>query len=108
MKGHAEQSVERYLDLANKHVSSLKQVSTPCIDDHMLLPDDFVTKGELSPVAARIVLKCLYMARLNRPDVLWAVNDLARNVTKWTTGCDKRLHRLISFIHRNKDKVQVN
>ena len=48
------------------------------------------------------------MARLNRPDVLWAVNDLARNVTKWTTGCDKRLHRLISFIHHSKDKVQVN
>ena len=83
MKGHAEQSVERYLELANKDVKSLKQVSTPCIDDHMLSPDDFTAKGELSSVCARIVLKCLYMARLNRPDILWTVNDLARNVTRW-------------------------
>ena len=33
------------------------------------------------------------------------MNTLAREVTKWTVACDKRLHRLISFIHFNKQSV---
>ena len=65
MKGHAEQCVERYLDLADKDINSLKTVSTPCIDDHMFSPEDFTSKGEAASVAARIVLKALYLARTN-------------------------------------------
>ena len=49
-------------------------------------------------VAARIVLKALYLASHGRPDVLYAVNTLARKVTKWTAACDIRLHRLISYL----------
>ena len=48
---------------------------------------------------SEIVLKCLYLARIGRPDVLWSVNNLARSITKWTNACDKRLNRLISYIH---------
>ena len=55
--------------------------------------------GELSQVYSQIVLKCLYLARIGRPDILWSVNKLARSITKWTKACDKRLNRLISYIH---------
>ncbi len=48
MKGHAAQCVDRYLELAKIKVDTLKLVSTPCIDDHQLRPEDFVTNGELS------------------------------------------------------------
>ena len=41
--------------------------------------------------AHHIVLKCLYLARIGRPDILWSVNKLARSVTKWTQACDRRL-----------------
>ena len=41
----------------------------------------------------------MYLARIGRPDILWSVNKLARAVTKWTKACDKRLARLISYIH---------
>ena len=108
MKGHAEQCVERYLDLANTDIDSLKTVSTPCIDDHMFSPEDFTSKGEAASVAARIVLKALYLARTNRPDTLWSVCSLARNVTKWTTACDKRLLRLMSYLNCTKDRVTTN
>ena len=40
------------------------------------------------------------MARIDRPDILWSVNKLARAVTKWTKVCDKRLARLTSFIRQ--------
>ena len=55
--------------------------------------------GDLSQVCFQIVLKCLYLARIGRPDILWSVNKLARSITKWTKACDKRLNRLISYIH---------
>ena len=53
-----------------------------------------------------IVLKCLYLARIGRLDILWSVNKLARSITKWTKACDKRLSRLISYIHHTCDYKQ--
>ena len=54
--------------------------------------------GEVSQVCSQIVLKCVYLARIGRPDILWSVNKFARSITKWTKACDKRLNRLISYI----------
>ena len=62
--------------------------------------------GELSKVCSQIVLKCLYLARIGRPDILWSVNKLARSITKWTKACDKRLARLISYIHHTSEYKQ--
>ena len=50
-------------------------------------------------MCSRIVLKCLCLARIGRPDILWSVNKLARSITKWTRACDKRLNRLKSYTH---------
>ena len=62
--------------------------------------------GELSQVCSQIVLKCLYLARIGRPDILWSVNKLARSITKWTKACDKRLNRLMSYIHHTCEYKQ--
>ena len=106
MWGHAAQCVDRYLQLSGKTIDTLKPVATPCIDDHQLSPEDFETKGALSSEAAKIVLKDLYLARLTRADILWTVNCLAREVTKWNVACDKRLHRLTAWIHHTREWTQ--
>ena len=62
--------------------------------------------GELSKVCSQIVLKCLYLARIGRPDIPWSVNKLARSITKWTKACDKRLNRSISYIHHTCEYKQ--
>ena len=62
--------------------------------------------GELSKVCSQIVLRCLYLASIGRPDILWSVSKLAREVTKWTKACDKRLARLISQIHHTSEYRQ--
>ena len=67
---------------------------------------EFESVEELSEVCSHIVLKCWYLARIGRPDVLWSVDKLARSVTKWTQACDRRLARLISYIHRTNDFQQ--
>ena len=78
----------------------------PCIDDHHFKEEELKSVGELSKVYSQIVLKCLSLARIGRPDILWSVNKLARSITKWTKACDKRLNRLISYIHHTCDYKQ--
>ena len=99
MEGHAKKCVERYCELANTTTQQLYKVSTPCIDDHHFKEEEMKSVGEMSQVCSQIVLKCLYLARIGRPEILWSVNKLARSITKWTKACDKRLNRLISYIH---------
>ena len=62
--------------------------------------------GESSQVCSQIVLKCVYLAGIGRPDFLWSVNKLARSITKWTTACDERLNRLNSYIHHTSEYKQ--
>ena len=73
MEGHAKKCVERYCELANKTTQQLYKVSTPCIDDHHF-KEELGSVGELSKVCSQIVLKCVYLARVGRADILWSVN----------------------------------
>ena len=98
MEGHARKCVERYCELAN-NVEQLYSVSSPCVRDHQFKSEELESDGELSPACSQNVVKCLYLARIGRPDILWSVDKLARAVTKWTQACDRRLARLISYIH---------
>ena len=91
MTGSAIQCIDRDLELTNQTRKILKKAQTPCIDDHLLPPEDFDTKGQLEKDCSKEVLKELYLARIGRPDILWPVNSLAREVTKWNAACDKRL-----------------
>ena len=97
MAGHAKKCVERYCELANKTTQQLYKVSTPCIDDHHFKEEETKSVGELSNTCSQIVLKC---------DILWSENKLARSITKWTKACDKRLNRLISYIHHTCEYEQ--
>ena len=86
MAGHAKKCVDRYCELANKTTQQLYKVSTPFIDDHHFKEEEFKSVGDLSHICSQIVLKCLYLARVGPPDILWSVNELARSIKKWTQG----------------------
>ena len=106
MEGYAKKCVERYCELANKTTQQLYKVSIPCIDDFHFKEEELKSVGELPKVCSQIVLKCLYLARIGRPDFLWSVNIFARSITKWTKACDKRPSRLISYIHHTCEYKQ--
>ena len=101
MEGHARKCVEQYCELANKTTEPLCKVSTPCIDDHQFKEEELRSVGELPKVCSQFVLKYLYLARIDRPDILWSVNNLARTVTKWTKACDKRFGSF-DFLHSSR------
>ena len=74
MEGHAKKCVERYCELANKTTQQLFKASTPCTDDHHFKEEEMKSAGKLSQVCSQNVLKCLHVARIGRPDILWSVN----------------------------------
>ena len=88
MEGHAKKCVERYCELANRTNQQLYKVSTPFIDDHHFNKEELKSVGKLSQVCSPIVLKCLYLARIDRLHILWSVTKLARSITKWIKVCD--------------------
>ena len=102
MEGHAKKCVETDCELANKTTQQFYKVATPCMDDHQFKEKENDSVGDLSTVCSQSVLTCLFLARIGRLDILWSVNKLARAVTK----CDKRLARLISYIHHTSEYRQ--
>ena len=76
-------------ELTNKKEEQHYKVSHPCLDDHQFTKEELESVGEWSEVCSQIVLKCLYLARIGRPAILWSVNKWARSVTKRTQACDK-------------------
>ena len=105
MESHAKKSVERQCELTNETTQQLYEVATPCTDDHQLKKKK-VSQWEKSTFCPQIVVRCSKLARIGRPDILWFVNKFAHAGTKWATSCDKRLARLISYIHRTNEYWQ--
>ena len=78
-------------------------------DPQAAVPDstDNTKRGELQQIAARLLMKVLFAARMACFDLLRPVNMLASAITKWTTGCDKALWRLMSYIETTKDLTVI-
>ena len=60
-----------------KQLSTSIEFSVPCLDDHQLREVELNSAGKLSKVCSRIVLKCQFLARTGRADIVWSVNKLA-------------------------------
>ena len=108
MKQFLQQCIDRYVQLAGPDVK-FKSVSTPFPDDKIARPinDETEARGELQPIAARVLMKVLFAARMARYDLLRATQGLASRVTKWSRDCDRSLHRLMSYIHSTMDRTMV-
>lgn len=81
-----------------------KHAPTPFLSDADKAYDDSSEpKGVLRSCASKIIMKVLYGARMCRYDLLHACQALACTVTKWSLRCDRRLHRMIAYIHQTID-----
>ena len=105
MQPFLQSCIDRCQALAGKDAKPLKQVSTPFHEEKIARPleGESEPKGALAPIAARVLMKILFAARMARYDLPRAVQGLAARVTKWSTDCDKALRRLICYIHSTLD-----
>ena len=63
--------------------------------------------GELSTVCSQIVLKCLYLARIWRPHILWSVNKLARAFVENVHLCLRLLSNSFLFNWWSEICIQI-
>jgi hypothetical protein len=97
MSDYAAQCAELYVGLPG--AKKLKHASTPFVPEGSLVASDDDEKGELAGNACRVLMKCLWLGRLARPDLVKPIGDLASMITKWSVNCDRQLYRLICYIH---------
>ena len=100
MSDFAESACETYLKLA-KGVT-LKSAPTPFLVDSALPEEGWEIKGALSDHAAKVLMKCLWLARLSRPDLLRPITELSRRITRWSANDDRKLFRLMCYISSSK------
>ena len=105
MKPFLQSCVDRYVQLAGRDAKPLTHASTPFHDERIARPvaDEAEKKGVLAPIAARVLMKILFAARMARFDLLRALQGLAARVTKWSSDCDKALQRIVCYIHSTVD-----
>ena len=108
MRQFLQQCIDRYVELAGPNVK-FKKVTAPFPDHKIARPimDEAEARGELQPIASRVVMKVLFAARMARFDLLCSTQGLASRVTKWSPDCDKSLHRLMCYIHSTLDHTMV-
>ena len=97
MEDYSVQACELYQQLSGG--KPLKPATTPFCLEGSFLPQDDEEEGELAGNACKILMKCLWLARHARPDIIKAIGDLATKVQKWTRNCDKALFRMMCYIH---------
>ena len=76
----------------------LRHAVTPFVAEGSLLSEDDHSRGALADDACKMLMKCLWAARLARPDILKPVIALARKVSCWSRNCDRMLYRLMCYM----------
>ena len=71
---------------------------SPHLEDGSLLAEEDAVKGQLSSVAARLVMKFMWLSRASQPDITFAVNLLAKHITCWSSNDDCRVARLVGYL----------
>ena len=123
MEDFMKQCVVRYRELCGiAYPRALEKAKTPYLDESkpefdenpnnerfnevMGQPNVDVDEEEgcLGEHAPAVLMKILYGARVARYDLLRPVQALASKITKWTKLCDRKLHRLVSYIN---ETVQI-
>ncbi len=107
MREFLHQCVERYQELAGPKAPRITKAHTPfCSPAQLAAVEGIPGEGALASIAARVLMKVLYAARICRPDLLFAVSMMARRVHSWDASCDMQLHRLMCYVHTTKHLVQ--
>ena len=75
-----------------------KATGSPHLEDEFLSAEEDAVKSRLSSVAARLVMKFMWLSRTSRPDITCAVNLLAEHITCWSSNDERRVARLVGYL----------
>ena len=100
----ARQCVKLFEELSGKPV---KHVRTPHVDEGSLVATDQADRGQLSNVAAKLVMKFMWLGCMSRPELMVAINVCAGHITKWTVNDGNRMTRLAGYVAATLDHCHI-
>jgi hypothetical protein len=98
LQGYLEQAIKDFRAASEDNKPFHPVESLFLTEDRSQLVDD-AKPGKLSTVAQSSLPKLLHAARLARPDLVFSINLLSRNLTKWQTYHDRALRRLFAYVN---------
>lgn len=90
---------KRYIELATAPRSKVKSAATPALEKWGLCDQHFEQLGELTTIAAEVLMHLLRVARAFRLGLFQPETSLAREVSRWSRACEKALFRLVYYIN---------
>eukprot|EP00973_Karenia_brevis_P034807 4803344-Karenia_brevis.AAC.1 len=87
MLDYCQDALKLYRDCTGR--KDFRRANTPFCPDGSLPAADEEVQGMLSGDSCRLLMKALWAARLARPDIAKAINDLSCTIMKWTQNDDK-------------------
>ena len=105
MTAYAKGIVQFFCEVTDVPKEKLRSVTTPCLPEANMCDEELENEGQLSKFASRILMRCLWLSRLCRPDIAFAVQRLASRVTRWTKWEDRQTYRLVSYLHSTCNHV---
>ena len=97
MRSYSKGIISFYCEITGMRQEKLCKVSTPCLLENQVTDEELAHEGEMHAFAARILMRCLWLSRLARPDISFAVQRLASRITRWIKWEDDRQKlRLVS------------
>ena len=95
MEEYAESAYVLYEEQFNQ---KLKVYDTPFMSEASLTAENFSSPGQLSGNASQLLMKLLWLCRLSRPDIAYAISALASNISRWCRNHDLMLCRLLGYV----------
>ena len=103
MGEYVSQVIDAYCELTGLSPDALKKVPTPCLPESAMTDEEAEAQGQLHDSAAKVLMRALWLARLCRADVSFAVARLAARVPQWSRWEDRQLHRLVAYLYHSAD-----
>ena len=99
MPDYARSSYEMY----ESEFGALKPCETPFVSESLLTTEGYESQGQLAGHAASLLMKLLWLSRLSRPDLSFAITSLAGAICKWSRNHDIQLKRLLGYVKQTCD-----
>ena len=103
MRGYTDDCCSVYTKVTG--ISKFKKATTPILPDSAFDKADADVKGQLGVHSSKCTMKVLWLARLARPDVMKAYNDLTTKANNGTRNDYKRLYRIFCYLHTTRNHM---
>lgn len=85
------------VDMYEVKYGPVREYETPFVSDAALTEEGYTDLGHLAGDAASLLMKLLWLARLSRPDLSFAIVHLAGSITRWCRNHDLQLKRIVGY-----------